>query len=110
VRSTKLIANLPGAQWFANPKQYLVHDPNSSVRLGDVVAITPGWRTSKHKRHVVKHIIAPAGVSIEDRPPVPTLEERIAAYEEKRKAKDERREARRRQGKGQEDQAEHQKS
>ena len=59
------------------------------------MAITPGWRTSQHKRHVVKHIIAPAGVPVEERPPVLTLEERIAKYEEKRRAKDERRDARR---------------
>ena len=54
----------------------------------------PGWRTSRHKRHVVKHIIAPFGRPIEDRPPVPTLEERIAAVVEKRTAKLERRAAR----------------
>jgi small subunit ribosomal protein S17 len=59
------------------------------------VAITPGWRTSQHKRHVVKHIIAPgSGIPIEARPPIPTLEERIEAYEAKRKAKVGRREAR----------------
>ncbi|KAL2109569.1 hypothetical protein VUR80DRAFT_2313 [Thermomyces stellatus] len=79
---------------FSDPKEYLVHDPNSSLRLGDVVAIKPGWRTSRTKRHVVKHIIAPAGTPIEERPPVPTEEERIAEYEAKKKAKDERRAAR----------------
>jgi len=64
-----------------------VHDPNNSLRTGDVVAITPGWRTSKSKRHVVKHIIAPAQVPIEERNPVPTEEERwadaLARYEAK---------------------------
>jgi len=55
-----------------------VHDPNNSLRTGDVVAITPGWRTSKAKRHVVKHIIAPAQVPIDEREPVPTEEERWA--------------------------------
>lgn len=59
-----------------------------------MVAIKPGWRTSRTKRHVVKHIIAPAGTPIEERPPVPTEEERIAEYEAKKKAKDERRAAR----------------
>ncbi|KFH42911.1 37S ribosomal protein-like protein [Hapsidospora chrysogenum ATCC 11550] len=83
------------SQWFADPKHYLVHDPNSSLRTGDVVAIRPGWPTSQHKRHVVKQIIAPFGVPIDQRPPVPTLEELIAEREAKKAAKDERRAARR---------------
>ncbi|KAK3904796.1 Phospholipid:diacylglycerol acyltransferase [Staphylotrichum tortipilum] len=67
----------------------------NSLREGDVVAITPGWRSSKRKRHVVKHIIAPgSGVPIEERPPVPTEEERCIAREEKRAEKKERRAAR----------------
>ncbi|KAM5352137.1 hypothetical protein ACJ41O_004860 [Fusarium nematophilum] len=82
-------------KWFADPKHYLVHDPHSSLRTGDVVAIVPGWPTSQHKRHVVKHIIAPYGTPIEERPPVPTLEERIAEREAKKATKDERRAARR---------------
>ncbi|EEU45774.1 hypothetical protein NCS52_00475300 [Fusarium sp. LHS14.1] len=82
-------------KWFADPKHYLVHDPNSSLRAGDVVAIVPGWPTSQHKRHVIKHIIAPYGTPIEERPPVPSLEERIAEREAKKAAKDERRAARR---------------
>ncbi len=57
------------------------------------MAITPGWRTSKTKRHVVKHIIAPAQVPIDERPPVPTQEERWAAALAARAAKDERRAA-----------------
>ncbi|PNY29585.1 37S ribosomal protein S17, mitochondrial [Tolypocladium capitatum] len=80
-------------KWFADPKHYLVHDPNSSLRTGDVVSIVPGWPTSQHKRHVVKQIIAPHGVPIDERPPVPSLEERIAEREVKKAAKDERREA-----------------
>ncbi|KAH7154816.1 hypothetical protein B0J13DRAFT_210050 [Dactylonectria estremocensis] len=82
-------------KWYADPKHYLVHDPSSSLRTGDVISIVPGWPTSQHKRHVVKHIIAPYGVPIEDRPPVPTLEERIAERESKKATKDERRAARR---------------
>lgn len=58
------------------------------------MAIAPGWRSSRTKRHIVKHIIAPAGIPIEDRPPVPTEEERIAEYEAKKKVKDDRRAAR----------------
>lgn len=104
LRQCKLI-HRPNAdarlQTLSKPKHFLVHDPNSSLRTGDVVAIVPGWRTSKHKRHVIKHIIAPASVPIEERPPVPTLDERIEAREEKKRAKDERRAARR----GEEEQA-----
>ncbi|KAK7428657.1 hypothetical protein QQZ08_004751 [Neonectria magnoliae] len=82
-------------KYYADPKHYLVHDPNSSLRTGDVISIVPGWPTSQHKRHVVKHIIAPFGVPIEDRPPVPSLEERIAEREAKKAIKDERRAAKR---------------
>ncbi|KAK4086805.1 hypothetical protein Purlil1_8755 [Purpureocillium lilacinum] len=82
-------------KWFADPKHYLVHDPNSSLRTGDVVSIAPGWPTSKNKRHVIKQIIAPFGSPIDQRPPVPTLEERIADREAKKADKDERRAARR---------------
>lgn len=77
-------------QFYADPKHYLVHDPNSSLRTGDVVAIAPGWPTSRHKRHVVKHIIAPYGEPIESRPAVPSLEEIISEREAKKEAKDER--------------------
>lgn len=79
---------------FTTPKAYLVHDPNSSLRTGDVVSIVPGWPTSKHKRHVVKQIIAPFGVPVEERPPVPTEEERIMLRDKKKAEKDARREAR----------------
>jgi small subunit ribosomal protein S17 len=58
-----------------------------------VVAITPGYRRSKQKRHVVKHIIAPSGTPIEARPPIPTEEERWAADTAKKAAKDSRRAA-----------------
>ncbi|KAM0285517.1 hypothetical protein ACHAQH_001467 [Verticillium albo-atrum] len=80
---------------FTTPKSYLVHDPNSSLRTGDVVSIAPGWPTSQHKRHVVKQIIAPFGTPIEDRPPVPTAEERIALRDQKKAEKDVRRDTRR---------------
>ncbi|KAK4140094.1 uncharacterized protein C8A04DRAFT_40183 [Dichotomopilus funicola] len=77
---------------FDDPKTHLVHDPNNSLRLGDIVAITPGWRTSQSKRHVIKHIIAPgSGVPIEDRPEIPTELERTAKRETERALKDTRR-------------------
>lgn len=80
---------------FTTPKTHLVHDPNSSLRTGDVVSIVPGWPTSQHKRHVIKQIIAPFGTPIEDRPPVPTEEDRIAQRDQKKAEKDARRDARR---------------
>jgi len=56
------------------------------------VAIRPGWRSSKWKRHVVTRIIAPgSGVPIEDRPPVPTEDERCAVRDAKYAAKQARR-------------------
>ncbi|KAI0453970.1 hypothetical protein F5B21DRAFT_504856 [Xylaria acuta] len=79
-------------KWFKEPRYKLVHDPRNSLRQGDVVAITPSWREAQHVRHVVKHIIAPyGGVGIDERPPVPTIEERAAERITKREAKDERR-------------------
>ncbi|KAK0610475.1 hypothetical protein B0T17DRAFT_584811 [Bombardia bombarda] len=86
-----------GTEWnnflkksFNKPKTYLVHDPADSVRTGDVVAITPGERTSKMKRHVVKSIIAPAGVPAEERPAVPTEDQRWADRVARKIAKEER--------------------
>ncbi|CZS98368.1 related to ribosomal protein [Rhynchosporium agropyri] len=69
----------------------LVHDPNSSLRIGDIISISSGWRYSKHVHHVVNSIVAPFGDPIEARPRVPTLEERL----EKRDAKRLRKEAKR---------------
>ncbi|KAK4156415.1 hypothetical protein C8A00DRAFT_12646 [Chaetomidium leptoderma] len=79
-------------KFFDDPKTHAVHDPNNSLRTGDVVAITPGWRVSKSKRHVVKHIIAPgSGVPIESREPIPSEAERHAERDALRLAKDQRR-------------------
>lgn len=55
------------------------------------MAITPTWRISQHVRHVVKHIIAPYGDPIDERPSIPTLDEMVAEASTKRAAKDERR-------------------
>lgn len=84
-------ASLPASQDFNRTSHLLVHDPNSSLRLGDVISITPGWRVSKHVRHVVDSIIAPFGVPLEERPPVLSEAERIAEREEKMAAKVQRR-------------------
>lgn len=56
-----------------------------------MVAISPGWRTSQHKRHVIKHIIKPSGVPIEDRPPILSQEQLNAEREAAQKEKQERR-------------------
>ncbi|CCU82980.1 hypothetical protein BGHDH14_bgh06030 [Blumeria hordei DH14] len=77
-------------KYFNRRRNHLVHDPNDSVRIGDIVAISAGSRVAKHVRHVVTKIIAPFGVPIEERPPIPTIEERNAAKEEKRRLKQER--------------------
>lgn len=53
-----------------------------------------GWRTSKRKRFVVNRIVAPFGPPIEERPPVPTLEEREAEHNNRRAAKKERKKLR----------------
>jgi len=81
---------------FNRSSHLLVHDPASSLRVGDIISISPGWRASKHVHHVVNSILAPFGEPIEARPPVPTPEERIAEREAKRKLKELRRRAERR--------------
>ncbi|KAI0893211.1 nucleic acid-binding protein [Annulohypoxylon nitens] len=78
-------------KYFKAPHFKLVHDPRNSLRTGDIVAITPTWRISQHVRHVVKHIIAPYGEPIDERPSIPTLDEMVAEASTKRAAKDERR-------------------
>lgn len=56
--------------------------------------IVSGWRTSKHKRFIVNRIVAPFGPPIDERPPVPTLEEREAEHAMRRAAKKERKKQR----------------
>jgi small subunit ribosomal protein S17 len=73
-----------------------VHDPSSSLRIGDIISISAGWRASKHVHHVVNSIIAPFGEPIEARPPIPSAEERLEEKAVKKRAKEERKEARRR--------------
>jgi len=76
---------------FNNTTHLLVHDPRSSLRIGDIISISPGWRVSKHVHHVVSSIVAPFGEPIEARAPVPTEEERIAERVARQKEKDLRR-------------------
>lgn len=67
-----------------------MHDPRSSLRTGDIISISSGFRVSKTVHHVVNEILAPFGEPIEARPAVPTEAERIAVREERRAAKLER--------------------
>ena len=78
-------------QYFSRHESLLVHDPRSSLRAGDIIEISPGWRVSKDVRHVVNKIIAPFGEPIEARPPIPTVEERIEERLRKKAEKDARR-------------------
>ncbi|KAL8950714.1 MAG: hypothetical protein Q9222_003273 [Ikaeria aurantiellina] len=81
-------------------QSHLVSDPNSSLRTGDVVRIAVGWRASKRIRHIVKEIVAPWGPPLEERPPLPNLEELLAQERAKRGVKMERKAERRREGSG----------
>lgn len=69
---------------FNRHKDVLVHDPNDSLRTGDIISISSGMRFSKTVRHIVEDIIAPFDTPIEERPPIPTPEERKIQREQKR--------------------------
>ncbi|KAL2373733.1 hypothetical protein BDBG_00327 [Blastomyces gilchristii SLH14081] len=62
---------------------YLVHDPCNSLRQGDVIEFSSGWRTSKNVRHVVERIVAPFGEPVEQRPQVLSWAEREALKAER---------------------------
>ncbi|PGH00319.1 hypothetical protein AJ79_08250 [Helicocarpus griseus UAMH5409] len=55
---------------FADSKVYKVHDPNNSLREGDVIQFSAGYRVSKTVRHVVERIVTPFGTPVEERPKV----------------------------------------
>jgi small subunit ribosomal protein S17 len=76
--SAPLACQPADGQNYKRTKHVLVHDERTSLRTGDVIAIAPGWRVSRHKRHVVDHIVAPFGEPVEARPAVETLVEREA--------------------------------
>lgn len=84
---------------FASHKDHLVHDPNSSLVVGDVVSLHR-LRVTPQVQHVVAAIVSPYGTPIDQRPPVPTADERFAAYKEYRFAKLHRRSLRRRAAEG----------
>ena len=82
------------SQYFESYTQHLVHDPNNSLIVGDVIQLHR-LRVSKRVHHVVGRITAPFGKPIQDRPPIPTPDERLAQYKKERFAKLERRALRR---------------
>lgn len=80
-------------QMFHSAEQHLVHDPNNSLITGDVVELHR-LHVSRRVRHVVASVIAPFGTPLEARPPIPTPDDRLAAYKEARFRKLKRRELR----------------
>ncbi|EMC95937.1 hypothetical protein BAUCODRAFT_47953, partial [Baudoinia panamericana UAMH 10762] len=97
---------VPGQRWekkigkyFADHTNYLVHDPNSTLVAGDVVELHR-LRVSKSVHHVVASIVSAFGTPIEARAPIPSPDERLAAYKQKRFAKLERRSLRQEAAKG----------
>ena len=78
------------AQHFQTNQNYLVSDPTSATRTGDVVRITEAGKVSKHIRHRVTEIVTPWGPPITERPAVLSQEEIIAMKQAKRKRKEER--------------------
>ncbi|KAK0841980.1 hypothetical protein LTS02_016654 [Friedmanniomyces endolithicus] len=86
-------------KYFADHTNHLVHDPNDSLVLGDVIELHR-LRVSKAVHHVVGELITPFGVPLSERPAIPTADDRLAAYKKKRFAKLGRRELRREAAKG----------
>ncbi|SMQ51576.1 unnamed protein product [Zymoseptoria tritici ST99CH_3D7] len=78
---------------FPDHIQHLVHDPNNSLVTGDVVELHR-LKVSRKVEHVVASIVSPFGTPIESRAPIPTADERLAAYKEYRFKKLQRRELR----------------
>lgn len=68
-----------------------MHDARNSLRTGDIVEISPGWRVSKDVRHVVNKIIAPFGEPVESRPGIMSRREREEARINKKLGRDTRR-------------------
>ncbi|KAK3674456.1 hypothetical protein LTR78_005542 [Recurvomyces mirabilis] len=81
-------------KYFADHTDHLVHDPNSSLVIGDVVSLHR-LRASKAVHHVVGELMTPYGIPREQRAPIPTPEERLANYKKERVQKLQRRSLRR---------------
>ncbi|EEA23880.1 hypothetical protein TMatcc_006955 [Talaromyces marneffei ATCC 18224] len=74
-------------KYYPKTTTYLVHDPRNSLREGDVIEFSSGAPRAPNVRHVVERIIAPFGVGVEDRPAVPTRQEREEEMVQKRMVK-----------------------
>ena len=78
-------------QHFQSHSDLLVSDPTNSTRTGDVVRIADEGQVSWRIKHVVREITTPWGTPLEERPALPTREERLAQMDEKKQKKLERR-------------------
>ncbi|EME42655.1 hypothetical protein DOTSEDRAFT_89986 [Dothistroma septosporum NZE10] len=99
VRLGKQTWNPRIGKYFKDHDNLLVHDPNNSLTTGDVVSLHR-LRVSKQVGHVVAKIVSPFGAPIDQRPPIPDADDRLAAYKEKRFAKLDRRYLRRKAAEG----------
>ena len=86
-------------QYYADQTTHMCHDPNNSLIIGDVITMHR-LHASSQVFHVVGEVLAPFGKPLALRPPVPTPDERLAAYKKKRFAKLHRRGLRQRAAKG----------
>ncbi|KAL8663850.1 MAG: hypothetical protein Q9202_003536 [Teloschistes flavicans] len=105
VRTTKQVYDSFLRKHYTRQKTHHVSDPNSSLRTGDVVRIAAAKPRGSNGgiRHVVTEILAPWGPPVEERPPIPTLEEMAQKTRAKNEAKTERRAARKMEGRTAED-------
>lgn len=74
-------------KYYPKTTTYLVHDPRNSLREGDVIEFSSGAPRAPNVRHVVERIVSPFGSAVEDRPAVPTREEREEEMVAKRMVK-----------------------
>jgi ribosomal protein S17 len=99
VQTTKQCFNSFLQKHFRSRSTHLVSDPTDALRIGDVIRIEPlPFAKSRRIRHVVSEIITPFGPRIDERPPIPSAEERAERHRAKRAAKLERRRLRREAG------------
>lgn len=82
-------------KYYPKETRFLVSDPRSSLREGDVIEFSSGAPKSRHVHHVVERIITPFAVPIDERPAVMSPQERQAERENRWAAKYVRRESRR---------------
>lgn len=74
-------------KFYPKVTTYLVADPRNSLREGDVIRFSSGYRKTRNVRHVVENIVAAFGTPFEERPPVMTYREREDARREALKEK-----------------------